>query len=158
MESDDCLTHVGRTPAQIVRHLREDGDLQSLGFVPPLLREMTEWVGGDLLLARAAFEDARRRAGIAREAVWIQSTPNGDFVVVYTHADDLAPPSRRFATSEDPFDRWFREHVRQVHGVALEEVFAPPEQVLDFRSEAGLSPSANPLSTRCSFGSERGVQ
>ena len=38
----------------------------------------------------------------------------------------------RFATSPEPFDRWFRDHVRQVHGVALEEGITTPELVLDF--------------------------
>lgn len=37
-------------------------------------------------------------------------------------------------TSEEPFDRLLREYVRDVHGVALEEGFPPPEQVLAFRS------------------------
>ena len=114
--------------------------MQSLGFVLPLLSGMTEvdraamtscWNGE----RKAAFEDARRRAGITREAVWIQATPNGDVVVVYTEADDLDSAFKTIATSDDPFDRWFRDHVRQVHGVALEEGFAPPERILDFRSE-----------------------
>ncbi len=114
--------------------------MQSLGFVLPLLPGMTEvdrsamtscWHGE----RKAGFEDARRRAGITREAVWIQSTPNGDVVVVYTEADDLEGAFKAIATSQDPFDRWFRDHVRQVHGVALEEGFTPPEQILDFRSE-----------------------
>ncbi len=115
--------------------------MQSLGFVLPLLPGMTEvdraamtscWHGE----RKAAYEDARRRAGITREAVWIQSTPNGDFVVVYTEADDLDAAFKAIATSEEPFDRWFRDHVRQVHGVALEDGFAPPGQILDFRSES----------------------
>ncbi len=114
--------------------------MQSLGFVFPLLPAMTEvdrsamtscWHGE----RKAAYEDARRRAGITREAVWIQPTPNGDVVVVYTEADDLDAAFKAIATSEDPFDRWFRDHVRQVHGVDLAEGFPPPEQILDFRSE-----------------------
>jgi hypothetical protein len=114
--------------------------MQSVGFVLPLLPGMTEvdraamtscWQGE----RKAAFEDARRRAGITREAVWIQPTPNGDVVVVYTEADELASAFKAIATSEEPFDRWFREHVRQVHGIALEDGFAPPEPILDFRSQ-----------------------
>jgi hypothetical protein len=38
------------------------------------------------------------------------------------------------ATSDDPFDRWFRDYVRDVHGVSLEEPTPPPEQVLDYRA------------------------
>ncbi len=114
--------------------------MESLGFVLPLLPGMTEvdrvamtscWHGE----RKAAFEDARRRAGITREAVWIQPTPQGDVVVVYTEADDLDAAFKAIATSEEPFDRWFRDHVRQVHGVAREEGFPPPEQILDYRSE-----------------------
>ncbi len=82
---------------------------------------------------RAAYEDARRRAGITREAVWIQPGPTGDVVVVYTEADDLEAAFKTVASSQEPFDRWFRDHVREVHGVALEDGFAPPEQILDFR-------------------------
>jgi hypothetical protein len=36
------------------------------------------------------------------------------------------------ATSEEPFDQWFRANVRDVHGVALEDESPPPEQVLHF--------------------------
>ena len=114
--------------------------MQSLGFVLPLLPGKTEadrvamtscWRGE----RKAAFDDSRRRAGITRESVWIQATPNGDVVVVYTEADDLEAAFKMVATSEAPFDRWFRDHVREVHGVALEAGFAPPEQILDFRND-----------------------
>lgn len=70
---------------------------------------------------KEAYEDARRRAGITREAVWIQTTPGGDVAVAYLEADDLAAAFATLGTSDAPFDRWFRDHVREVHGVALEE-------------------------------------
>jgi hypothetical protein len=37
---------------------------------------------------KEAYQDARRRAGIIREAVWIQPGPGGDVAVVYLEADD----------------------------------------------------------------------
>lgn len=37
------------------------------------------------------------------------------------------------ATSAEPFDAWFREHARDVHGVDLAAGIPLPEQVLDFR-------------------------
>jgi hypothetical protein len=37
------------------------------------------------------------------------------------------------ATSQEPFDQWFREHIRNVHGMDLAAGFPPPEQVLDYR-------------------------
>ena len=84
---------------------------------------------------KAAFEDARRRAGVTREAVWIQPASSGDVVVVYMEADDLDSAFMTVASSAEPFDQWFRDHLRDVHGIALEEGFPPPEQILDFRAE-----------------------
>jgi hypothetical protein len=64
--------------------------------------------------------------------VWIHQTPNGDVAVVYVEADNLTATFKGLATSEEPFYRWFRAHVRDVHGVALEDESPPPEQFLDF--------------------------
>ncbi len=81
---------------------------------------------------KEAYEDARRRAGITREAVWIQSTPAGDVAVVYMEADDVAArvqSHRHFGRAVRPL---VPGHIRDVHGIALEDGFSPPEPVLDF--------------------------
>ena len=111
--------------------------MQSVALAVPLLPGQTEasrialascWMGS----RKEAFQDARRRAGIVREAVWIQPAPSGDIAVVYLEADDLAAAFTQLGTSGEPFDRWFRDHVRHVHGIALEVGFTVPELVLDF--------------------------
>jgi hypothetical protein len=111
--------------------------MQSVAFAVPLLPDQTDadrialascWVGA----RKEAYQDARRRAGIIREAVWIQPAPDGDVAVVYLEADDLATAFTILGTSAEPFDRWFRDHVRRVHGIALEEGVTAPELVLDF--------------------------
>jgi hypothetical protein len=121
--------HVGKTIG-LVR-------MQSVAFFLPLLPGQTEanrnalascWKGA----RKEAFQDARRRAGIIREAVWIQPAPCGDVGVVYVEADDLDAAFTMLGASAEPFDRWFRDHVRQVHGVALDELSASTELVLDF--------------------------
>ena len=111
--------------------------VQCVAFAVPLLPGQAE--ADRMALAscqagarREAHQDARRRAGIIREAVWIQPAPGRDVAVVYLEADDLAAASTTLGTSAEPFDRWFRGHVRQVHGIALEEGFPTPELVLDF--------------------------
>jgi hypothetical protein len=81
---------------------------------------------------KEAYQDARRRAGIIREAVWIQPGPGGDVAVVYLEADDLATAFTLLGTSAEPFDRWFRGHAGQVHGIVLEDGFTAPELVLDY--------------------------
>jgi hypothetical protein len=119
-------------------HLSGPGHLvQRLAFVAPLPPDQIEatvealgscWRGAH----REAFRDARRRAGIVRETVWIQSTPGGDLAIVYLEADDLDIAFTILKTSAEPFDTWLRERGHHVHGIAMEEGFTPPVLVLDF--------------------------
>lgn len=112
---------------------------QAIAFAIPLLPGKTET---DRAVMRscgdgdraAGFLASRRRHGITREAVWIQPTADGDIAVVVLEAADVEAALQGVATSQDPFDRWFRDHCRDVHGVDLEAGFPPPEQVLDFRA------------------------
>jgi hypothetical protein len=113
------------------------GRMQSVAFAVPLLPGQAD--AGRIALAscqagarKEAYQDARRRAGIIREQVWIQHGPGGDVTVVYLEADDLAAAFTIWGTSAEPFDRWFRGHVRQVHGIAWGDGFTLPELVLDF--------------------------
>ncbi|HET7800936.1 MAG TPA: hypothetical protein VFL38_10965 [Humibacillus xanthopallidus] len=81
---------------------------------------------------REAYEDARRRAGITKESVWLQATPSGDLAVVYIEADDIGRAMAVIGGSQEPFDQWFRECLQDVHGIALEAGFTAPVPVLDF--------------------------
>lgn len=78
---------------------------------------------------------SRRRHGITRESVWIQATPNGDVAVVVIEAQDIAAALGRLADSDSEFDVWFRDHIRDVHGIDLQAGLAPTEQVLDYRDD-----------------------
>jgi hypothetical protein len=114
--------------------------MQSLAFVAPLLPGKTETDRSALRSCadgerKDAYESSRARRGIAREAVWIQQTPGGDFAVIYLEADDLQAALAGLGASPDPFDSWFREHVLDVHGIDLATGFPPPEQILDFRRQ-----------------------
>ncbi len=113
------------------------GRMQSVAYAASLLPGQIE--ANRVALAscqngsrREAYRDARRRAGITREAVWVQPVPGGNVAVVYLEADDLVSAFTIMGTSAEPFDRWFRGHIRQVHGIALEEAFTAAELMLDF--------------------------
>lgn len=115
--------------------------MPTIGFVAPLLPGMTEidreamrscWNGE----RNAAYEDSRRRAGITRETTWLQSTPMGDMAVVVIEADDIGVAMGAIASSDEPFDVWFRDHVQQVHGFSLAEGFPPPEVILDYHADS----------------------
>ena len=62
----------------------------------------------------------------AREASWIQQTPNGDMSVVYVEADDIEAAMAGLGSSQGPFDVWFREQTREMHGINIEDGFPPP--------------------------------
>ncbi len=111
--------------------------MQSLAYATPLLPGQSEASRSALASCQSGahkegHQDFRRRAGIIREAVWLQAAPGGDLAVVYLEADDLGTAFRILGSSPAAFDRWLRDHLRQVHGIALEKEFAPPELVLDF--------------------------
>jgi hypothetical protein len=82
---------------------------------------------------KAEHQSSRERHGITRESVWIQQTPAGDMAVVYLEAEDLQAAFAGIGSSQEPFDSWFRDLIRDVHGIDLAQGFPPPEQMLDYR-------------------------
>ena len=113
--------------------------MPSIAFAAPILPGKTEllrqedfWhVSGE---RKDAYEASRRRHGITREMSWIQPTPMGDLSIVYIEADDLDAAFAGLGTSQDPFDVWFREQTRELHGINIEDGFPPPEQLMDYRA------------------------
>lgn len=112
-----------------------------VGFAIPVLPGKTD-LDRDALAScwrgdrRAAYEDARRRAGITKEAVWIQAIRTGDLAVFYLEADDLDAAFGVLGGSVAPFDQWFREHLQEVHGIELTNDVPVPELLLDYDSQA----------------------
>jgi hypothetical protein len=82
---------------------------------------------------RSEYQESRRRLGMTRELVWHQQTPQGDFALVYGEAEDWQKANEGIATSQAPFDQWFRAHVKDLHGVDFTQPSSgpPPELVFD---------------------------
>ena len=111
---------------------------QTVCFAAPLLPGTSTHDRDEMLSCwqgerREEHTRSRRAHGITREAVWIQSTPAGDVAVVLIESPDLAHALLGLATSQEPFDVWFREHLMTVHGIDLAAGMALPEQVLNFQ-------------------------
>jgi hypothetical protein len=124
--------------------------MQSMAISAPLVPSKTD-IAREAMYScmhgerKAAYQASRQRLGIAREAVWIQPTPAGDVAVFYLEADNLQAAFNGLATSTDPFDTWFRELTREIHGIDLEGGLRPPEQTVDYRRDADtavLAPTA----------------
>ena len=112
--------------------------MQSVAFAVPILPGQTEADRSAMRSVadgenREAHDSSRRRHGISRESVWIQQTPGGDVAVVYLEADDLQAAFAGIGSSQEPFDTWFRDIIRDIHGIDLAQGFPPPEQLLDYR-------------------------
>lgn len=111
---------------------------QRVCFAAPLLPGTTP-LDRDAMLScwtgehNTDYVASRRRHGIVREGVWIQSTPAGDVAVILIESTDLASALLGIATAQEPFDIWFRDHLLAVHGMDLSEGMSLPEQVLDFQ-------------------------
>ena len=113
--------------------------MQSIAFVAPVLPGKKEVDRAAMISCwrgerREQHQASRLQLGITREATFIQSTPNGDVAIVYWEADSVEAAFKGVATSGLPFDQWFRELIREVHGLNAEDGFPPPEQVMDFRA------------------------
>jgi hypothetical protein len=93
-------------------------------------REMLDEMTG---ARRAEYEAALKEAGVRRQAVWHQQTPNGGtLAIVYIEADD-PEAHQRFVSSDSEVSRWFVAEMQGVHGRDVSEPPLPVEQVLDFR-------------------------
>lgn len=109
--------------------------MPAIGFVVPILpgkvdehRQLDEELMGSRY---TEYQESRKRLGIRREAAWHQEMPNGTVAVVYIEADDPGAAMAGMGSSEEPFDRWFRERIQDIFGLDLSQPAPPPVQTLD---------------------------
>lgn len=70
---------------------------------------------------RDEYEAALRDAGITRQAIWHQETPAGTVAVVYVEGDDPEAAVAQFGSSDEPLNAWFRDQMKEVHGVDISQ-------------------------------------
>ena len=110
--------------------------MSAVGFVVPVQpgKEQADldWMEEMTGPRREEYEATWRELGVTRHAVWHQQTPDGMVAVVYLEADDVPKAMEAIGTSDDSFNEWFRERVKDVHGIDLKSEAAPqPEQIHD---------------------------
>ncbi len=112
--------------------------MPAIGFAVPILpgkeeqdrEDMAEIAGPRREEAQAAW----KRHGITRNAVWHQQTPDGTLAVVLIEAEDIEAAMQGIASSDDPFDQWFRGSIKEVHGIDIASDPPPQsEQIFDVR-------------------------
>ena len=79
------------------------------------------------------FETSEKRLKISKEALFLQRTPQGDSLMVYFEADDVEKAATDFARSQDSFDRWFKDQIKAITGIDINQLGgAPAEQILSY--------------------------
>ena len=80
---------------------------------------------------REEYEAALREAGIRRQAVWHQATPDGTVAVVYVEGDEPERGVAQFGSSEEPLNAWFRARMKDVHGIDISQSAPQAQKVHD---------------------------
>src|SRR2546425_270662 len=71
---------------------------------------------------KAEHAASRRRIGTKQETAFLQHTPMGDVAVVITDGDKGPTEAlQAIAKSKDPFDVWFCEKMKAIHGLDLSQ-------------------------------------
>jgi hypothetical protein len=82
---------------------------------------------------REEYEAALRQAGVTRQTIWHQETPNGTVAVIYVEGDDPQAGIAQFGSSDEPISAWFREQMKEVHGVDISQVELRATKVHDIQ-------------------------
>jgi hypothetical protein len=82
---------------------------------------------------RDEYAAAQKDAGVTRQAVWHQPTPDGrTLAIVYIEATDPEAP-HRFVSSDSDISRWFVQRMQEVYGRDFTQPPLPVELDHDFR-------------------------
>ena len=70
-------------------------------------------------LRQQMHETSRRRLGITRERLALMESPYGAAAVTTIEAANVVDALGQMTSSDDLFDRWYREQMLELYGVSL---------------------------------------
>ena len=82
---------------------------------------------------RAEWKDQMQRYNITRQCVSLQRTPHGDFVVLFFEGPDPGAMMAGLGNSDNEFDKWFAQQVKEIHGIDTTE--PPPGPISELVAE-----------------------
>ena len=112
--------------------------MASYSFVVPILPGKTEAV--KRLSAetsgprRSEMEEFQRRVGITKQEIWLQQTPNGDMAIVNLETNDVGRLFQELASSDKPFDRWYVQQLKEIHGIDPSQPLPQNELAFEWRA------------------------
>ena len=75
---------------------------------------------------RSEYAASNQRLGITRAVIALQQTPQGDMAVVYLEAQDIPRVFEGYRSTQEPYDVWFREQIKDIHGVDFSQPLPGP--------------------------------
>ncbi len=107
--------------------------------VPILEAKVDEWKAWVLECMgprREEFNRFNERMGLTLHRAWLMQTLQGPLAVVVFDGPGADNFLQKMATSQEPFDRWFREHVSEYHALDLSRpgLLSPAELFLDWQA------------------------
>jgi len=94
------------------------------------------WAKEAFVNRRDELTGSRLALGSTREEVFLNQTPMGDFAVVYIEGEDPVRVNREFAASNTPYDRWFKDSLRDIFPPIIDwdQPVSAPEQLWDWQA------------------------
>jgi hypothetical protein len=95
---------------------------------------MQDWIA-QMIKNNKDHDAVFQAAGISREQVWIQRTPQGDLAVVSFEVKDPAKAFETIATSHNPWAVKFRVFLGKAHSVDFSQPVSLNEQVVNWQAK-----------------------
>ncbi len=94
------------------------------------------WVQECMGPRREEFDDFNERMGLTLHRAWLMQSRQGPQVIVLFDGPGANNFLQKMATSQGPFDRWFRERVSALHDIDLStpDILSPAELFLDWQA------------------------
>ncbi len=107
----------------------------------PILPGQSGRVGGfaeEVARHQDEYERLNREGTFVRHTVSLQESPSGDLAI---HVFEVEDPSRiRTAFTDSPYDTWWLDYLRDVHGIDIRSMPSPPPpaaMVFDWQERDG---------------------
>jgi hypothetical protein len=103
-------------------------------ILPGGIKEMKTWIS-EMINNNKDHDAVFGAAGVTREQVWVQHTPQGDMAVVSFETKDPARSFEYLAKSETPWAVKFRDFLKKAHGADFSKPMPLNEQLADWHAK-----------------------
>ena len=103
-------------------------------LIPNKVEAWKAWIRECMGPRKEEFEEFNERMGLTTHRAWLEQSPQGPMAVVVLDGPGSKDFMQKLAKSKESFDRWFREHISECHGIDFTKPNAvqPPELLMDY--------------------------